>query len=258
MLLGMAGCQQASEAPSKPDAGQMAKAALEAALDSPEAIAQERAMATKRASLKGCAVGAISVEQDFKGLNVRAGPSKGSLVVGVLHSLIETDPHAPNDPPQPSDRAFGPAFNIIAISGPWLRIADIDATTEGYDPVVGKHAIKRNYQGSGWVHRSRVGVDPGFHDDAYDRPYNAPGRWTKVNQGAGALLTLTGGKQGETAELLTCERNWLRIRYIVDVEGGKTRSETGWFKMHPHFTGSAMCKVDDSDCQLRQSMDIWD
>jgi hypothetical protein len=208
--------------------------------------------------LKGCAIPAISVEQDLKGLNVRSGPGKDNPVLGVLQSLIETDPHTPDDPPLPEDRAFGPSFNITAISGSWVKIADIDPLIDGYDPKARKRVTKRNYQGSGWVHRSRIAVDPGFHDNAYDRPYFEAGNWRSIDRGAGELLTLTGGKQGYSAELLSCEQDWLQLRYQSKLKDGQSRTAIGWFHMRPHYIGIKYCKTDDSDCELRQNPDLWD
>lgn len=190
-------------------------------------------------------------------MNVRAGPRDAAPILGVLHSLIETDPHTPDGPPLPEDRAVGPSFNIVAISGKWLKIADIDATTYGYDPAVRKRGAKRNFQGSGWVHRSRVAIDPGFHDKAYDKPYFQPGDWKAIDDDAGALLTLTGEKQGISAELMSCEQNWLEVRYRAKARNGQRRTVTGWLSMRPHYIGPKICKRNDADCILRQSPEFW-
>lgn len=256
LWLGLGACQGDLTQPTASEAA--AEAAIAAADDRGQSAAHEARKATKRASLKGCAVGAMSVEQDLSGLNVRSGPSENSPVVGILHSLIETDPHAPGDPPSPEDKAIGPSFTITAIDGLWLKIADIDPLVEGYDPDVQRSAQKRNFQGSGWVHRSRVAVDIDFYSNAYDKPYSEPGKWTVIDKNAGDLLALTGGKQGYTADILACERDWLRLRYTRLNSLGQSRQMTGWFNLRPHFIGPHICKPDGLDCLLRQNLDIWD
>jgi hypothetical protein len=263
LALGLAACQQSPSRNSAETQAKVIKVVVARATEEtndfePQIDQFEASKRAKRQSLKGCAVAAISTEQDMNGLNVRSGPSKDSPVIGVLQSLVETDPHSPVDPPLPEDKAFGPSFTITAIQGQWLKIADISPTTEGFDPTLRKRATKRNYQGSGWIHRSRVAVDPGFHDNAYDKPYFEPGKWTSIDDGAGELLTLTGGKQGYTAELLSCKLNWLQIRYQDKATDGQTRPATGWFHMSPNYIGRKSCATGDADCRIRQDMDIWD
>jgi hypothetical protein len=255
LIYSVAACQAAPEISAQNSGASLPKVAIDAAARTRH---QERQKVASRSKVKGCAIGAISVEQDLNGLNVRSAPSKDSPILGILQSLIETDPHTPDDPPLADDMAFGPSFTIIAIQGQWLKIADISPTTEGYDPVLRKRTSKRNYQGSGWVHRSRVAVDPGFHDDAYDQPYFERGNWTSIDDGAGALLTLTGGKQGYTAELLSCEQDWLQIRYQRKAEGSPARLVTGWFQMTPNYIGPKACARDDADCLLRQDLENWE
>jgi hypothetical protein len=214
-------------------------------------VSNERQKTDARA-IKGCAVLAFAVDPDPAGLNVREAPDGKSRIVGKLYSLIETDPMDPDSPPIEGDSAFGPGFSITAISGVWLKIADIDPVTTGWDPAIRKQGKRRNYQGTGWVHRSKITVDPGFHDNAYAQPYEGPGDWQIVDKNAGDLLTLTGGKQGYTAPLLACERNWLKIRYQRD-----GRDREGWFQMKPNYVPGMRCDPADSDCPARQNSDIW-
>jgi hypothetical protein len=213
--------------------------------------AYERRRTAARA-IKGCAVAGIVTDPDPAGLNVRAEPNAQSRVLGKLYSLIETDPLDPDSPPIEGDMAFGPGFSITAISGQWLRIADISPVTTGYDPAIRKQGKRRNYQGTGWVHRSKIAVDPGFYNNALARTYEGPGDWEVIDKDAGNLLTFTGGKQGYTAPLLACERNWLKIRYIRD---GQSRE--GWFQMRPNYVPSLRCDSSDTDCPARQNPDIW-
>jgi hypothetical protein len=258
LMLPLSACSDGPIQPVPEAAAEANKTTNQDASDRSQSDVYQAGKAAKRRSLNGCAIAALSVEQDLKGLNVRSAPSKDSPVVGILASLIETDPHSPDDPPLPGDMAFGPSFTITAIHGQWLKIADINPTTEGYDPTLRKRTTKRNYQGSGWVHRSRVAVDPGFHDNAYDKPYLEPGNWTSVDDDAGELLTLTGGKQGYTADLLSCDRDWLQMRYQKKAPDGRARAVTGWLHMTPNYIGLKACAKGDADCLLRQDMDIWD
>lgn len=233
------------------------------------ALAGEGAADWRKPGIAGCAITAMSIESDPSGLNVHAGPSAQSKVLGKLVSLVE----APRDEqPLPSDPMAGPNFTIVAVNGDWVRIADIAPVTEGFDKTTRKFREERNHQGLGWVHQDKVMVSTGYWDKAYDRPYHQAGPWRSVDDDAGVNLYPWADHGWGKARILACDKDWVKLRYpriatkvagpenvrkFSPAEREKFPPIEGWLKSAAHTTSAAPCDPADPDCKARRAHD-WD
>lgn len=89
-----------------------------------------------------CNIEAWVMENDPKGLNVRAAPSKDAAIIGKI-------------PTSGGKYELSAELTIIGSHKGWLRITgarDYAASTFGLPP-------RKIYSGEGWVHGSRVGFD---------------------------------------------------------------------------------------------------
>ena len=114
------------------------------------------------------------------GVNVRAGPSTQARVVRNL---------------RPEGTSV---FDITGFSNGWFRISRaIEAESD-----------ERIFAGSGWVHRSNLGMRVAHYDP---RLFAAPDRGSRV-------LAHLGGQEPEVT-LLACSGEWVQVR---------AGSRTGW------------------------------
>ena len=121
---------------------------------------------------RSCSIGAYVIDQDAKGMNIRAAPSTSARVVKVVD---------------------GPSAGTTLIRGfqdGWFRISEIAAAEE--DAVM--------FKGDGWVHASRLHVDVAAAD---------PNLWEGPTRRSKLLKRLTGDQEGVT--LLACSGNWAEI-----------------------------------------------
>lgn len=132
------------------------------------------------AAVTGCDISAYVTDPDPGGLNVRAAPSGRARVLKVV---------------------AGTGSAVAAVtgqSGAWLRVAGItDAETDA-----------RLFQGSGWIHVSRLGLDVASGDP---RLYAGPGARSKM------LARLE--PDGSRVALLGCSGRWAKVRF---------GTRTGW------------------------------
>lgn len=219
--------------------------------------------------ITGCAISALSIEDDPAGLNVHAEPSPDSKVIGKLYSLVEAPP---NEAPLPSNQMTGPGFTIIAVQGDWVRIADIAPVTGGFDKRTRKYSEARNFQGLGWVRQGRIMVSSDYWDKAYDRPYFEGGKWQAVDEDAGVNLYPWAGLPRSEVRILACEKDWVKLRYpriatrisspdnvrhFSAAERAKLPPVEGWLKSEAHSASDAPCDAADPDCPARRARE-WD
>lgn len=225
--------------------------------------------AWRKPQIAGCAISALSIEDDPAGLNVHAEPSPDSKVIGKLYSLVEAPP---DEEPLPSDPMTGPAFTIIAVKGDWVRIADIAPHTGGFDRQTRKYGERRNFQGLGWVHQSRIRVASDYWDKAFDRPYYQAAPWTVIDEDAGVNLYPWAGESGGEIRILACEKDWVKlrypriatrvscpdsVRYFTAAERAQKPPVEGWLKSEAHPASAAPCDAADPDCPARRARE-WD
>ncbi len=245
-----------------PDTGAAASAAASIA-------AVPASGAWRKPQIAGCAISALSIEDDPAGLNVHAEPSPDSKVIGKLFSLVEAPP---DEVPLPSDPMTGPAFTIIAVQGDWVRIADIAPVTGGFDKQTRKYGEVRNFQGLGWVRQDRIMVSSDYWDKAFDRPYYQWAPWTVIDEDAGVNLYPWAGQPRSEDRILACEKDWVKLRYariatrisgpdnvrhFSTAERAKLPPVEGWLKSEAHSASDAPCDAADPDCPARRARD-WD
>lgn len=120
-----------------------------------------------------CAISAYVIDQDPKGMNVRASPSSAAPVLKVVG---------------------GPGAGTVRIrgfQGGWFRVSRIDAAEE--DAIL--------FRGDGWVHGSLLHVDVAAADPTL---YAGPSRKARV------LRRLASDQQDVT--LVSCKGEWAQIR----------------------------------------------
>lgn len=120
-----------------------------------------------------CAISAFLIDQDPRGLNVRAEPSAQARVLQVI-----------------SNDTAGVAA-ITGHLGGWFRVSGIvDAETDA-----------RLFDGIGWIHQSLLGLEVA-HFDA--RLYAAPSRRSRV-------LARLAPQEARTS-LIGCAGDWVQVR----------------------------------------------
>jgi hypothetical protein len=122
---------------------------------------------------RSCAISAYVIDQDAKGMNIRAAPAANARVVKVVD---------------------GPTAGTTLVRGfqdGWFRISEIDAAEE--ETVM--------FRGDGWVHASRLHVDVAAAD---------PNLWEGPTRRSKLLKRLAGDQEGVT--LVACSGNWAQVR----------------------------------------------
>jgi SH3-like domain-containing protein len=120
-----------------------------------------------------CSISAYVIDQDAKGMNIRAGPSTKARVVKVVN---------------------GPNSGTTKVRGyqaGWFRVSQIDAAEE--DAVY--------FKGDGWVHASRLHIDVAAAD---------PNLWEGPSRRSKLIRRLAGDQPDVT--LVSCSGNWAEIR----------------------------------------------
>ena len=131
------------------------------------------ASAAQPSAVIPCSITAYAVDQDPKGLNVRAGPSGGARVI---------------------KRVSNDDIGVVAIRGfrdGWFRVSRIDAVEA--DDIL--------FRGDGWVHRSLLHLDVAAADQNL---YAAP------SPRARRVRKLAGDQPGVT--LVGCKGDWAQVR----------------------------------------------
>ena len=124
-------------------------------------------------SYRSCALSVYVIDQDPKGMNIRAAPSARARVLKVVN---------------------GPNAGTATVRGyqaGWFRVSAIAAAEE--DSIM--------FKGDGWVHGSLLHVDVASGDPNL---YEGPTRRSHL------IRHLTGDQQGVT--LVSCSGNWAQIR----------------------------------------------
>ena len=144
-----------------------------------------------------CQITGESTDADPEGLRVHAEPDLASRELGRLYPGIDPESYFHDDTSPEEQGLVGAQFTIDRVAGDWLHIGDIDPVTDG----VPADPPRLNFQGSGWVHASRVRLI--FTSvAAHERPdADSP--------------TVPGARfsNGEDARLLVgCRGRWAKLR----------------------------------------------
>lgn len=99
-----------------------------------------------------CEITGESTDADPRGLRIHAGPDLASRELGRLYPGIDPESFFHDEDPAEGQGLVGARFTIGRVAGDWLHITDIDPVTDGV--VTGEPNL--NFQGSGWVHKSKV------------------------------------------------------------------------------------------------------
>jgi hypothetical protein len=122
---------------------------------------------------RSCAISVYVIDQDLKGMNIRAAPSPKARVLKVVNG--------PNSG----------TTTVRGYQGGWFRISAIAAAEE--DSIL--------FKGDGWVHGSLLHVDVASGDPNL---YEGPSRRSPL------IRHLTGDQQGVT--LVSCSGDWAQVR----------------------------------------------
>lgn len=150
--------------------GEPESAAVEtAAATKPEA--EPAARDTRAPAAAPCAITGESTDVDPQGLRVREGPVPQSRILGRLHPGMDPEVRYHHESPSLGGEGLvGARFTIDRVFGDWLRITEIDPITDGVHPRNDLELTPPNFQGSGWVHASRVRVIPAQDGLVRERP----------------------------------------------------------------------------------------
>jgi hypothetical protein len=176
------------------------------------------ALASNKKATAECAIRGVSIDQDPNGLNVRAEPDKNGKILGQLLPVGDPESHHDdgNESDAPKQRYFGPGFTIKAVSGDWLKIDKIDPKTEGINPQTGDEWIRDNFQGSGWVHFSKVRANfgGGVSGNPTGHAYKGPGYDSgKLLHSADTNLRGVDTVWNDVPRILECNGEWARIEF---------------------------------------------
>jgi hypothetical protein len=223
-LLLLAACSNAASGTESADKG---KAGDTAALASGEA--------TKAAA---CQITGFSIDQDPNGLNVRANPDIKAAVLGKLLPVGDPESHHDHDGEGkksdiPEQSYFGPRFTIIAVNGDWLKIDSIEAKTEGINPKNGNEWSRDNFQGSGWVHYSKV--QPSFGGGEVGNPsghaYKGPSFESgKILHAADTNMRGIDTIWTDVPKILECNGRWAKIEFT---QYGESDPKTNLWTSYP-------------------------
>lgn len=164
------------------------------------------ALALAMQSGGGCAALGRSVDQDPAGLNVRAGPSASSPMLGRLYSVEDVESHHGGWPPR-----IGPEFTIREVRDGWVRIEGAEAVSEGVN------GTRRNYTGAGWVSANLVEpiIVPSSTSDPANRGYDRPQFDTLVvDQNGTTNIEQNGRMLRRSARITACSGEWLELDYL--------------------------------------------
>lgn len=179
-----------------------------------------------------CVTAGRSVDQDPRGLNVRAVPSPSGRIVGRLYSVL--DPEALH---HGSRERYGPLFYVREVSGGWLRIDGAAAESEGADG-----EVRRNYTGPGWV--SAALVEPIIVSmrtgDPGTRGYAGPAFSAAVLDPDGLTNIERMRTVRRHARIVACDGVWVQLEYVrsgrlvdgrwVDFAPAERRTARAWFR----------------------------
>ncbi|MDF7773826.1 SH3 domain-containing protein [Sphingomonas sp. AOB5] len=200
-----------------------------------------------------CWAAGKSLEQDAKGLNVRAEPDAASAILGVLQSVVDPESHRWPGPPE----YYGPGFRIVDVRGDWVKIDGTDPLSDGLGDDI------PNYTGPGWVHSRGVVADLQRPGEAIDGPARAgPEESAAVIDADGAL----NAYGDHDAKLIDCRGEWVQIDYrvtsrrdaagkwidLTPAELAKVAPTRGWLRSYPFRTnitcesGALKCLPDGS------------
>lgn len=122
---------------------------------------------------RSCAIKAYGIDQDVKGMNVRAAPSAQARIVRVVSNYVAGE------------------TTITGYRAGWFRVSKVLTAEE--DTVL--------FRGDGWVHASLLHLDVAAGDPTL---YSGPSRKARV------LKKLTGDQPGIT--LVACKGDWAQVR----------------------------------------------
>jgi hypothetical protein len=201
-----------------------------------------------------CAAAGISVEQDRKGLNVRAEPDAKAKILGVLQSVEDPESHRWTGPPD----YYGPGFRIVDMQGDWVQIDGADPISEGIGDDI------PNYTGTGWVHSRAIAIDLQRPGDGVTGPARAaPDETAAVIDPDGAV---NAHMVRQSLKLLDCRGEWLRVEYrhtarrdangqwidYTPAEIARSKPVQGWVRSYAFRTrqtcdsGALKCRSDGS------------
>ncbi len=186
-----------------------------------------------------CDIKGWSIDQDPNGLNVRAEPGFKAEILGKLLPAGDAESghdHGGDDSKRagPEQIYYGPEFTIIGIEGDWLKIDKIEPITEGINPKTGDEWIRKNFQGTGWVHWSKVQPRLGGvpSDDPAEHAYAEPSFESKKTLNI-ANTNLFGMDHiwTDVPRILECSGKWGKIEFTQYGENNpKTRIWTRYPK----------------------------
>lgn len=157
---------------------------------------------------KRCDLNAYTIDEDPKGINIRAGASNQAKVVGVIRAKKDDDV----------------GVSITAESNGWFRIKEYELYGTG-----------KQVKLSGWIHGSRLGsglmimqaakASERLREEPSDRSKTLllltwdPGEDAKLQRltaelpgGKSEIIDFAKIKNAATAVLLACQNDWVKIR----------------------------------------------
>ena len=164
-----------------------------------------------------CNFGAWSVDQDPKGLNVRAEPSAQSRVVGTLPPPYRFKSRSSNAPPG----GWLTEFVVIGFKDGWFLIQGAKPPGQEYDDArIYPKNHPRPYAGRGWVAGNKIGAffaNGATRSGGLFQAPDADARWRRVIDRHGNEL---GGGPGPD-RILACSGVWA----LVEINGAR-----GWWR----------------------------
>ena len=162
-----------------------------------------------------CDVRAWSNDRDPNGLNVRAGPSGTTKVLGTLpppYKFRSTSENAP-------DGGWLTEFRIIGFKDGWFLIEGATPPGKEYeDESVYPRNHPKPYSGRGWVAASKVGAQYANGDTRMGGLFQAPhvdAQWTPAKGEGGSEISADGGPK----RVLACSGFWALVESHDGVRG---------------------------------------
>lgn len=208
--------------PRDPALGSTGPRVLSAARSDAEYAALDTELLATRARLPDgtmpCDVRAWSNDRDPNGLNVRAGPSATTKVLGTLPPPYKFRSKSENAP----DGGWLTEFSIIGFKDGWFLIEGATPPGKEYEEAsVYPRNHPKPYGGRGWVSASKVGAQYANGDTRMGGLFQAPhvdAQWTPAKGEGGSEISADGGPK----RVLACSGFWA----LVDSHDGVR----GWWR----------------------------
>jgi hypothetical protein len=178
-----------------------------------------RAVEAKAATLPPgtmpCDLGALSIDRDPKGLNVRAEPSVKARVLGTLPPPYRFKTKRENFPPG----GWLTEFTVVGFKDGWFLIEGAKPPGQQYED---ERSYPRNhpnpYAGRGWVAGNKVGANYANGATRMGGLFQAPhvdARWTPAQRRQGDEI----GPDGGPKRIFACSGMWGLVESYDGVRG---------------------------------------